>query len=39
MSADSEESDLLNQINSENLIPGKVGPAISSQLAEVAKWY
>ena len=39
MSASSAESDLLSQINSENLIPDNVGPAISGQLAEVAKPY
>ena len=39
MSTDSAESDLLSQINSENLIPDNVGPAISSQLAEVTKRY
>ena len=38
MKANSAESDLLSQINSEKLIPD-VGPAISSQLAEVAKRY
>ena len=39
MSAFSAESDFISQINSENLIPDKVGPAISSKLAEVAKRY
>ena len=39
MSTDSAEWDLLSQINSENLIPDNVGPAISSQLAEVTKRY
>ena len=39
MSANSTESALLSQIDSENLIPDNVGPAISSQLAEVAKRY
>ena len=39
MSTDSAESDLLSQINSEKLIPDNVGPAISGQLAEVAKRY
>ena len=39
MRANSAESDLLSQINSENLIPDNVGPAISGQLAEVAKRY
>ena len=39
MSTNSAESDLLSQINSENLIPDNVGPAISGQLAEVAKRY
>ena len=39
MSTDSAESDLLSQINSENLIPDNVGPAISSQFAEVIKRY
>ena len=39
MSTDSTEWDLLSQINSENLIPDNVGPAISSQLAEVTKRY
>ena len=39
MSANSAESDLLSQINIENLIPDNFGPATSSQLAEVAKRY
>ena len=39
MSTNSAESDLLSQINSENLIPDNVGPAISGQVAEVAKRY
>ena len=39
MSGNSAESDLLSQINSENLIPDNVGPTISGQLAEVGKWY
>ena len=39
MSADSAESDLLSQINSENLIPDNVRPAMSSQLAELVKRY
>ena len=39
MSANSAESDLLSQINSENLIPDNVGPALFSQLVEVAKRY
>ena len=39
MSANPAESDLLSQTNCENLIPDNVGPAISGQLAEVAKRY
>ena len=39
MIANSAESDLLSQINIENLIPDNFGPATSSQLAEVAKRY
>ena len=39
MSANSAESNLLSQINKENLIPDNVGPAIFSQLVEVAKRY
>ena len=39
MSANSADSDLLSQINIENLIPDNFGPATSSQLAEVAKRY
>ena len=39
MSANSAESDLSSQINSENLIPDNVGPAISSKLAEVTRRY
>ena len=39
VTANSGESDLLSQINSENLIPDNVCPVISGQLAEVAKRY
>ena len=35
----SEESELLSEIKSENMIPINIGPAIFGQLAEVAKRY
>ena len=38
-SANSAKSELLSETTSENLIPENLGPAISGQLAEVAKWY
>ena len=38
-SANFAESSLLSQINSENLILDKVGPAISGQLAKMTKRY
>ena len=39
MSANSAESDLLSQVNSENLIPDNVRPTMSSQLAGLVKRY
>ena len=41
MSADSNsaESGLLSQINSASLIADNAAPAISGQVAQVAKWY